>query len=700
MKRQIASNILLFFLVFPQLSYSTELHSIYPPKGAVWVHPGDPVLLQSESGCDQPPTIEVYCGANHWPGRVFTPNGGDVWSFIPDTPYPAGADMRVVAMVGDQRLDYTFSVAPKSIPVQKVNESNPVASMSNRPISQTDPSDQPSPASIAHCEADLPPDFPTFQFKKTGDVEPGYYYMVAFYGYNPAIHYAMVIDDTGTVVFYRRLYGSQDENFAPFDDDGLIVRTSFADRTYRVFDSTMTLQYSLSAINSFPDFHDVRIRPNGNLVVLASETREVDLLALGGAEDALVRGTVIQELTTQGDLVKEWRSLDYQDQLPISDAIAAVAFTSEPVDYIHSNSIDIDTDGNLILSHRNLSEVNKIYWDGDHFGDVIWRLGGKSPTIRILTAEDRPISAQHDARRLPNGDLMIFDNGSYSKPRYGRVVAYTINEAESTAVVAWQKDEGELYQSSSRGSCQLLPGSGYVASWGSGPRYNPNGFEWDAAGNLVATITFSVVDGNTVSTYRIRKSRMLPKPAAPELMALASGDTVALYFCKFNDPLVAGYRILLTDPNGQLQSMDVHSATSLVLTDLGIDGEWTATTVALGQDGEILGDTSMVRTFDCAINSLADQTIQVPTSPLFVDVWPNPFNGATRFTFTLAASDRIVWTLYDVLGRTVSSSMPIHLAPGQHEFPINLANSSSGVYFLRVVSQKQTVCVRKIVLLR
>ena len=50
------------------------------------------------------------------------------------------------------------------------------------------------------------------------------------------------------------------------------------------------------------------------------------------------------------------------------------AGTRHPYDYFHVNSIQQDTDGNLIVSGRNTWAAYKI----DHTtGAVIWRLGGK-----------------------------------------------------------------------------------------------------------------------------------------------------------------------------------------------------------------------------------------------------------------------------------------------------------------------------------
>ena len=57
---------------------------------------------------------------------------------------------------------------------------------------------------------------------------------------------------------------------------------------------------------------------------------------------------------------------------------------------------------------------------------------------------------QHDARRLENGNLMIFDNGhGGNNPRPARVSEYEIDEQNLTATLIWE--------CSSRGLCFSKP---------------------------------------------------------------------------------------------------------------------------------------------------------------------------------------------------------------------------------------------------
>ena len=80
-------------------------------------------------------------------------------------------------------------------------------------------------------------------------------------------------------------------------------------------------------------------------------------------------------------------------------------------DINHLNSVADDGDG-LIVSSRHLDAVYRI---DKSDGSVDWKLGG-TPTarsIQVAGADRYPLlNSQHDARRLPNGHITVFDNGT------------------------------------------------------------------------------------------------------------------------------------------------------------------------------------------------------------------------------------------------------------------------------------------------
>ena len=105
------------------------------------------------------------------------------------------------------------------------------------------------------------------------------------------------------------------------------------------------------------DPHDFQLGPDGRALLLIYDTRIVDLsvIAPGERTDATVIGCIVQEQDAEGNVIFEWSSWDHVSILETS-----LPLETEPLRYIHCNSVDYDLDGNFLLSNRNLSNVMKI----------------------------------------------------------------------------------------------------------------------------------------------------------------------------------------------------------------------------------------------------------------------------------------------------------------------------------------------------
>src|SRR5262249_25318509 len=116
----------------------------------------------------------------------------------------------------------------------------------------------------------------------------------------------------------------------------------------------------------------------------------------------------VQEVdVATGRVLFEWHSADHVDvdESYAPPPPAAKGADADPYDYFHVNSIDVDRDGNLLVSARNTRAVYKIRRSD---GAVLWRLGGKRSRFRLEPAAR--FAWQHDARRQPDGTITLFDN--------------------------------------------------------------------------------------------------------------------------------------------------------------------------------------------------------------------------------------------------------------------------------------------------
>src|SRR4029077_1293280 len=106
-----------------------------------------------------------------------------------------------------------------------------------------------------------------------------------------------------------------------------------------------------------------------------------------------------------------------------------IDLTSSSFDFPHMNSIDVDDDGNILLSSRSNSECTKINRDT---GEVIWRLGGSYSTLTFINDPLNGPREQHGFRSLGGGHYILFDDGNLHSPSVSRAVEYVVDPIAKT----------------------------------------------------------------------------------------------------------------------------------------------------------------------------------------------------------------------------------------------------------------------------
>jgi oligosaccharide 4-alpha-D-glucosyltransferase len=77
---------------------------------------------------------------------------------------------------------------------------------------------------------------------------------------------------------------------------------------------------------------------------------------------------------------------------------------------------------------------------------------------------------------------------------------------------------------------------------------------------------------------------------------------------------------------------------------------------------------------------------------------PNPFNASTIIEFELPSARRVQVTVFDALGRQVAVLADEHLSAGRHTCRLDAHDWSSGIYFCRLTTGKQTLTARLLLL--
>ena len=277
----------------------------------------------------------------------------------------------------------------------------------------------------------------------------------------------MVIDANGVPRVLRRIDNPRVTHFRPQDNrefpysHALTLPEPFQspwgarrDFEIAILDRDFNEVRRVTTTSAIPqtDQHDFLTKENGNFIFMAYAPFEHDLsefvdhhgnpYGTQPAEDSL-----IEEVTPDGEQVFFWNSYNH---MYLGDCM----LSQFPANYGHLNSLQLVDDEDLVISLRNCSQVLRI--DGTS-GDVQWRLGsskrsdaewealGLQPPLRIIGDPYVEFCAQHSAKLMPNGHLLLYDNGWHCPrdpatglPRrpeeeFSRVVEYALDLERGTA---------------------------------------------------------------------------------------------------------------------------------------------------------------------------------------------------------------------------------------------------------------------------
>ena len=79
--------------------------------------------------------------------------------------------------------------------------------------------------------------------------------------------------------------------------------------------------------------------------------------------------------------------------------------------------------------------------------------------------------------------------------------------------------------------------------------------------------------------------------------------------------------------------------------------------------------------------------------------YPNPFNPSTTIEFTIPNYSYVSIKVYDIRGRLVSTLIDNYYNPGFHQIKWNGKDHSSGVYFVKMISE-DFVSTQKLMLIK
>ncbi len=465
-------------------------------------------------------------------GRIILSTDGRTVIFEPAQLFNPGADITVEisaeikTSAGDPvpPAVFSFKVAPfKETP-------NPYAYIEDlRPVKPIT-----SDLFLSKAASDtVPVDFPAMsvEINDTAAIGDGYVYQAVAAEVEGIGYYLMVLDNLARPVWYRKLAHDYAYDFK-VQPNGQMTYGQFiehhsytggGDVIHMIMDKNFNLVDSVQMKNGYvAEGHDFQILPNGHKLMFGYYLTQVDLSPYvnGGYPDALVSGGVIQEHDANGNVIFQWRSWDYYDfaEYPWGRR------SNQPiVSAFHLNTINLDTDGNLFIATPEwVKKINR------QTGDIMWHLGGDENEFSFVGVDSLDGVGHfggHGFHRLPNGNVLIYDNGNRQGTRSSQVHEYALDEENRIATHVWTYVPDTPVYAWHRGNAQRLPNGNTVIGWGGASgKPGPAFTEVDPAGEVVMEISF---DNPDVESYRAYRFPM-PGNVAPVSVTeyeLAAGNT-------------------------------------------------------------------------------------------------------------------------------------------------------------------------------
>ena len=363
----------------------------------------------------------------------------------------------------------------------------------------------------------LPSDMPKINVITKNNPSDGYIFINQFHlsNSNPnSTNYIAILNNDGFPVYYKKS-NNQIVNFKYFETNTNQKRYSYNDNTLGkiiVMDENFNeiKQLELLPNNGHgairTDNHDFVYFNDYHYILPAYVNRPgVNMNAYGGANSVELIDFAFQEIVN-GQVIFEWNSANFPEFLQHTDPIYYNQFATRPnVDYFHFNSITIDpNDNNFIVSARHMNQIYKINRTS---GQIMWRFGGSNDDFNLT--ENKIISHPHHATILPNGNLLLFDNGVTKTPQQSRLVEFAIDENNFTATIVNQYTETGRYFDI-MGSAQKLQNGNYFIGWGGNITSQVNANKSDitevnANGNIVLDMSFSNNPNSFTYSYRALK---------------------------------------------------------------------------------------------------------------------------------------------------------------------------------------------------
>ena len=295
---------------------------------------------------------------------------------------------------------------------------------------------------------------------------------------------------------------------------------------YVIADSSYQQIVTVHAGNGYAgDEHEFEITPQGNALITIYH------------REGRILNSLLQEISISTGLVLfQWSA---RDHVPLSESYVKPE-PGKPFDYFHINSVDQEPNGDLLVSARNTSAVYEISRSN---GQVLWRLGGKKSDFAM--GPGTVFHWQHDARRLAEGTISIFDDGAAPPlEKHSRAIVLRLDMSAHRATLARVYVHPAGLLAPHQGNAQVLPDGHVFVGYGGLPYFT----EFSRDGKVL----FDAHVSDKGDSYRAYRFQWVGRPATRPAIAYVGAK---VYVSWNGSTQVASWRLLAGDDPRDLDAV-------------------------------------------------------------------------------------------------------------------------------------------------
>jgi len=235
--------------------------------------------------------------------------------------------------------------------------------------------------------------------------------------------------------------------------------------TYYICDTNFSVVDTFRGRKGSVTGHGFEINARGECLYFANEDTVLNISAFSrnpGDTAVLVAYQLIEILDRRDSLLFSWNPLEH---LPLTDTYANPHEVSErnPLvkgwNWSRATSVSFTHDGSIVYSYRHIG-IGKI---NRQTGKLLWKLGGKTPTIPL--PENGAYFRQHDFREMtPPDTYSLFSNGNEETPC--RVIIYHIHEQTGKAGIVKIIQPEQPVFSTHGGNFETYEDGSYLVNYG------------------------------------------------------------------------------------------------------------------------------------------------------------------------------------------------------------------------------------------